>query len=151
LSYTGSKVLEEGSFLFHNCLRFYLDKNLRYPVRLSLNDMFTNVQYHVEGKGNISLLGALSLLEDKETFNWVIYGQYVNTLGDVITKIEVVPSEDMKGFVNCKVSKQKLKSGDKFKILFSFKMCKAFEEFLKKPKANVAFGVSGKAQRSGTS
>ena len=147
MSFTGQKVLEEGSFLFYNCLKFYLDKELKYPVRLSLNDMLPNVQFE-----HANLLSMIANLEEGETFSWLIYGSYqrIDGLNDTITEMEIIPSKDMAGFIQTKVSKLPLKVGSKFKILFTFTMNDAFEEFLKKPKANVAFGIVGRAQRKMT-
>ena len=150
MSYVGQKVKEEGSYLFHNCLKFYLDKELRYPVRLSLNDMLPNVRYEMEGIGKMGLLGALANLDDGETFNWVIYGQYVNPNNDVIIKLEVAPSKDMENFITVKVSRLPLKSGDKFKVLFTFTNNSYVDKFFNNPKANAAFSIMGKGQRKGT-
>jgi hypothetical protein len=149
MPYVGQKVLEEGSFLFHNCLKFYLDKNLRYPVRLSLNDMLPNIQFEVEGK-TLTLFDVIGTLEKDQSFKWLIYGQYqrIDNLNDEITEMEIIPSDDMKGFITTKVSRLPLKNGSRFKVLFTLTRNDAFEKFMEfsKPQ-NVAFGIKGRAQR----
>lgn len=139
--FIGEKVLEEGAFLFHNCFKFYLDKELRYPVRLSLNDILPNVQFE-----HASLLSILPNLEEGESFSWVLYAQYIHPNGDTITALEIVPPKEM-DFIIVKVSKQNLKSGDKFKLLFTFTQNSSVDAYFNNPKSDATFGIHGKAQR----
>jgi hypothetical protein len=107
-----SKVLEEGAYVWFNALNFFMDKELKYPIELSLNAMLENLTYEVDGE-NIVLREIVENLAVGELFSWIIHGS--------------------------------LKSGSKFKVLFTLKKPKVF----KPPYAS--FGIKGKGRRNGTS
>jgi hypothetical protein len=139
--HVGSKVLEEGAYVWFNALNFFMDKELKYPIELSLNAMLENLTYEVDGE-NIVLREIVENLAVGELFSWIIHGSFIHPLGDSLTKLEILTPE----FLTCKIKMPfSLKSGSKFKVLFTLKKPKVF----KPPYAS--FGIKGKGRRNGTS
>jgi hypothetical protein len=155
MPYVGQKVLEEGSYIWHNCLKWFLDPERRYPVELNLDAMFQNIVFEVNGD-KLTLFDVIANLENGETFSWLIYATFNSPLGDSMLEMEILPNSDIEGVISVKINKQiseqkPLKSGDNFKILVTFSKNKSWEEFLKKERPIVSFGLKGKGRRTGTS
>lgn len=147
IAYYGAVTLQEGSYIWFQALRVYLDKEKRYPVELSLDAMFQNVAYEVEGE-QVTLAESLENLEVGEEISWLVYGFYQrpDALGDVLLNLEILVPNSYKDFLSCKIKPTKLKNGSNFKVLFSLKKPAVFP----KP-PYVTFGIKGKGRRSGTS
>jgi hypothetical protein len=139
--YIGKQVLEEGSYVWHNALKFFMDKELKFPIEMSLNAMLENLTYEVDGE-NIQLKEIVENLEVGKRFSWVLYGSFIHPLNDVLTELEILTPD----FLTCKLKmSHPLKSGGKFKVLFTLTKTEA----LKPP--YVAFGIKGRGKRTGTS
>ena len=144
--YVGSQVLEAGSYTWHNCLKFYLDKEMRYPVELTLDAMLQNATFEVSGE-SMSLKEALENLESGETFSWLVYGEYKHPFGDTILDLEILVPDAMKDLLTCKIKMpHPLKSGSKLKLLFTLTKSEAMPKL-----PYVQFGCKGRGRRSGES
>ncbi len=148
--FVGEKALAEGVYLRQNCLKFYLDKKMMYPVALSLNDMLQNVQYKMKGDSIPSkLVDILASLDDEESFSWLLYAQYTHPNGDQLTELNIVPPKEMSFItVNLKISTRPLKSGDTFRILFTFKNnSSVVDAYFNNPESRADFEIWGKGRR----
>ena len=144
--YVGSQVLEAGAYTWYQCLKFSLEKTLKYPVELSLQAMMDNVTYEVDGE-HITLKEALENLEVGESFSWIIYGSFVHPLGDTLTELEILIPDAMKDLLTCKIKMpHPLKSGSKLKLLFTLTKSEAMPKL-----PYVQFGCKGRGRRSGES
>jgi hypothetical protein len=155
MPYVGQKVKEEGAFIWHNALRFYLDPERRFPIEFNLNSMFNFLAYEINGE-KLTLPQIIQTLEEGEKFSWVIYGEFRHPIGDQMLSMEILPNPDIAGFISVKINKKitektPLKSGSNFKVLFSFTKNQYWEQFLKKDRPIVSFGMKGRGRRSGTS
>jgi hypothetical protein len=155
MPYIGEKVLTEGSFLYHNALSFYMDKERHYPIDFNFLAMWQNLMFEIDGK-TITLAECIAHLSENEKFAWIIYASFNHPLGDKMFELEILPNPDIAGFLTVKINKKiteknPLETPSNFKILVIFTKNDAFKQFLNKGKANVAFGFQGKGQRSGTS
>ena len=153
--FVGSKVKEEGAYIWYNALKWFLDPERRYPIELNLTAMFQFLTYEVNGE-KLTLPQIMQTLEDGEKFSWVIYGEFRHPIGDQMLEMEVIPNPDIAGFLTVKINKQiseqkPLKSGSDFKLLFTFTKNQHWEQFLKKDKPLASFGMKGKGRRMGIS
>lgn len=145
--FVGSKVLEFGSFTWHNAMTFFMDLERRFPVEMSLTAMLETLSFEVDNY-NVSLKECLENLQLGESFAWVLYGSYKHPLGDTISDLEILVPDALKSFLTCKVKPTKLRDGSNFKVLFTFTKTKEFLT-LKPPYAG--FGVKGTGKRMGES
>lgn len=155
--YVGEKVLEEGAYTTYNALKYFFDKERKYPYRIPLgfNEMLESLTFEIHGE-KLTLPQIIANLETGETFSWIIYASFNHPLNESMLELEILPSPDMAGFltvkINPQISEQKpLKTPSNFKLLVTFTKNSAWEEFLKRGKNNVAFGIRGKGRRTGTS
>jgi hypothetical protein len=140
----GSQVLENGSFIWANCLFTFMDLAQKYPIELSLNAMLENLVFEVDEE-TLQLKEIIENLEIEEQFSWVLYGKYQrpDNLGDILTNLEILSAYD-KDFLQVKIKPSTLKDGDSFKVLFTLKKP---AQFPLPPYA--PFGISGHGIRTG--
>jgi hypothetical protein len=152
--FVGSKVKEEGAYIWYNALKWYLDPERRYPIELNLNAMFQFLNYEVNGD-KLTLPQIIQTLKEGEKFSWVIYGEFKHPIGDMMLEMEVIPHDDIANFIDVKLpkitEKKPLKTPSNFKILFTFTKNEAWTQFLRKERPLVSFGMKGKGRRSGFS
>ena len=149
-----------------------------YRIPLTFLEMFQSVNYEIpadfQGVGSyeshgvgvgldatdeiepekLTLPECLIHLEENEDFQWIIYAEFNHPDGDKLLDFKLIIPDDLAGFLTCKINreiseKHPLKSGESFKILFTFTRNDAWETFLKKKKAQVNFGFEGRGRRTG--
>lgn len=117
--------------------------------------MFQNIVFEVKGE-KLTLPIIIATLSENETFSWLIYATFNSPLGDSMLEMQILPNPDIEGFISVKINKKitektPLKSGSDFKVLFTFTKNEAWEQFLKKERPIVSFGMKGRGRRTGTS
>jgi len=153
--FIGEKVLEFGDYIFANCLKFYVDPELKYPATPDWGPMLWQVIFEINDE-NLSLKDMIATLDMNENAKWLLHGQFTHPLNDTITELEILIPEMFKGFLKIELKPNHLENGDTFKLLFTFTkndaylgFCKAIEE--KKLLRYESFGIRGKGRRSGES
>jgi hypothetical protein len=150
--FTGAQVLQEGEYVAHNCLFYYLDVERKYPVTLTFNAMLKNLTWKM-GVEYLTLENIIENLDNGESFRWIVFGEYKrpDTLGDVITNLEISIPDSLQGFLKCQLNKpttnKPLKDRENFKILFEFTKNDSYVQFLKDKTMDVQFKIYGKAYR----
>jgi len=130
----GKETIDTGAYVWANCIKLFIDKEHKYPIRSTLNDIWKLLTFEIPDKnGTVEVLGipdCIADLEKDETFSWLVYGEFRSPNIEELTISGITLRGLCTEFLTCEVKPKKkiLRNGDSFKLLFTFRNNAAWQK-----------------------